>query len=121
MYLGLDLSGGGVHFLLQSGYGRTRSTRSSTRRLGRAYPAALTKHVRDGGVNRVGQVVVVNLADQATANAALKLLNRSNQRTPVDTQPAQDGGLQTGRHVHAGRVQRAVQDAALKQNHHHAA
>ncbi|HEY4296053.1 MAG TPA: protein translocase subunit SecD [Paraburkholderia sp.] len=113
MYLGLDLRGG-VHFLLQVDMAgalnkKLDSDASDVRTLLR------DKNVRDGGVNRVGQSVVINLADQATADAALKLLGRSITELQWNTQPGQDGGLQlVGTFTPA--VQRAVQDAALKQN-----
>jgi preprotein translocase subunit SecD len=113
MYLGLDLRGG-VHFLLQVDMAgalnkKLDSDASDVRTLLR------DNNVRDGGVNRVGQSVVVNVADQGTADAALKLLNRSISELQWATQPSQDGGLQlVGTFTPA--VQRAVQDAALKQN-----
>ncbi|MFM0106104.1 protein translocase subunit SecD, partial [Paraburkholderia rhynchosiae] len=113
MYLGLDLRGG-VHFLLQVDMAgalnkKLDSDASDVRTLLR------DNNVRDGGVNRVGQSVVVNVADQATADAALKLLGRSISELQWATQPGQDGGLQlVGTFTPA--VQRAVQDAALKQN-----
>ncbi|KAA1006248.1 protein translocase subunit SecD [Paraburkholderia panacisoli] len=113
MYLGLDLRGG-VHFLLQVDMAgalnkKLDSDASDVRTLLR------DNNVRDGGVNRVGQSVVVNLADQATADAALKLLGRSISELQWATQPAPDGGLQlVGTFTPA--VERAVQDAALKQN-----
>jgi preprotein translocase subunit SecD len=113
MYLGLDLRGG-VHFLLQVDMAgalnkKLDSDASDVRTMLR------DNNVRDGGVNRVGQSVVVNLADQATADAALKLLNRSISELQWATEPGQDGGLQlVGTFTPA--VQRAVQDAALKQN-----
>jgi preprotein translocase subunit SecD len=113
MYLGLDLRGG-VHFLLQVDMAgalnkKLDSDASDVRTLLR------DNNVRDGGVNRVGQSVVVNVADQGTADAALKLLNRSISELQWATQPVQDGGLQlVGTFTPA--VQRAVQDAALKQN-----
>ncbi|MFM0036282.1 protein translocase subunit SecD [Paraburkholderia strydomiana] len=113
MYLGLDLRGG-VHFLLQVDMAgalnkKLDSDASDVRTLLR------DNNVRDGGVNRVGQSVVVNLADQATADAALKLLGRGISELQWASQAGQDGGVQlVGTFTPA--VQRAVQDAALKQN-----
>ena len=113
MYLGLDLRGG-VHFLLQVDMAgalnkKLDSDASDVRTLLR------DNNVRDGGVNRVDQSVVVNLADQATADAALKLLGRSISELQWASQAGQDGGVQlVGTFTPA--VQRAVQDAALKQN-----
>ncbi|MGF6409700.1 preprotein translocase subunit SecD [Paraburkholderia sp. MM5482-R2] len=115
MYLGLDLRGG-VHFLLQVDMAgalnkKLDSDASDVRTLLR------DNNVRDGGVNRVNQSVVVNLADQATADAALKLLGRSVSELQWASQPntGPDGGVQlVGTFTPA--VQREVQDAALKQN-----
>ncbi|MBB5416204.1 preprotein translocase subunit SecD [Paraburkholderia atlantica] len=115
MYLGLDLRGG-VHFLLQVDMAgalnkKLDSDASDVRTLLR------DNNVRDGGVNRVNQSVVVNLADQATADAALKLLGRGVSELQWTSQPSPgaDGGVQlVGTFTPA--VQRAVQDAALKQN-----
>ncbi|MGF6983151.1 preprotein translocase subunit SecD [Paraburkholderia atlantica] len=115
MYLGLDLRGG-VHFLLQVDMAgalnkKLDSDASDVRTLLR------DNNVRDGGVNRVNQSVVVNLADQATADAALKLLGRGVSELQWTSQPGPgaDGGVQlVGTFTPA--VQRAVQDAALKQN-----
>ncbi|CAB3783716.1 protein translocase subunit SecD [Paraburkholderia fynbosensis] len=113
MYLGLDLRGG-VHFLLQVDMAgalnkKLDSDASDVRTLLR------DNNVRDGGVNRVGQSVVINLADQATADAALKLLGRGISELQWASQAGQDGGVQlVGTFTPA--VQRAVQDAALKQN-----
>jgi preprotein translocase subunit SecD len=113
MYLGLDLRGG-VHFLLQVDMAgalnkKLDSDASDVRTLLR------DNNVRDGGVNRVNQSVVVNVSDQAMADTALKLLGRSISELQWATQPGQDGGLQlVGTFTPA--VQRAVQDAALKQN-----
>jgi preprotein translocase subunit SecD len=115
MYLGLDLRGG-VHFLLQVDMAgalnkKLDSDASDVRTMLR------DSNIRDGGVNRVNQSVVVNLADQATADAALKLLNRGVSELRWASQPGQgaDGGVQLVG-TFTPDVQRAVQDAALKQN-----
>ncbi|SIT42624.1 SecYEG protein translocase auxillary subunit [Paraburkholderia ribeironis] len=113
MYLGLDLRGG-VHFLLQVDMAgalnkKLDSDASDVRTLLRE------NNVRDGGVNRVGQSVVVNLPDQVTADAALKLLGRSISELQWASQAGQDGGVQLVG-TFAPAVQRSVQDAALKQN-----
>src|SRR5579864_354649 len=113
MYLGLDLRGG-VHFLLQVDMAgalnkKLDSDASDVRTLLR------DKNIRDGGVNRVNQSVVVNFADTDTANAALKLLNTGFTELQWATQPGQDGGLQlVGTFTPA--VQKTVEDSALKQN-----
>ncbi|OLL33281.1 protein-export membrane protein SecD [Burkholderia sp. SRS-W-2-2016] len=115
MYLGLDLRGG-VHFLLQVDMAgalnkKLDSDASDVRTMLR------DNNVRDGGVNRVNQSVVVNLADQATADAALKLLSRGVSELRWTSQPnaGADGGVQLVG-TFTPEVQRSVQDAALKQN-----
>jgi preprotein translocase subunit SecD len=113
MYLGLDLRGG-VHFLLQVDMAgalnkKLDSDASDVRTLLR------DKNIRDGGVNRVNQSVVVNFADTDTANAALKLLNTGITELQWATQPNPEGGVQVvGTFTPA--VQKAVQEAAIKQN-----
>ncbi len=113
MYLGLDLRGG-VHFLLQVDMAgalnkKLDSDASDARTLLR------DRRIRDGGVNRVGQSVVVNFADQDTAEAARKELLSAVSELQWATQPAASGGYQlVGTFTPA--VQRTVQDAALKQN-----
>jgi len=113
MYLGLDLRGG-VHFLLQVDMAgalnkKLDSDASDARTLLR------DNNIRDGGVNRVNQTVVINFADQATADAAAKQLSRSISELQWASQANPDGGVQlVGTFTPA--VQKAVQDAALKQN-----
>ncbi len=113
MYLGLDLRGG-VHFLLQVDMAgalnkKLDSDASDARTLLR------DKNLRDGGVNRVDQSVVVNFADQDVAETARKQLAASITELQWTTQPAPGGGLQVvGTFTPA--VQKTVEDAALKQN-----
>ncbi|MBV8628424.1 MAG: protein translocase subunit SecD [Paraburkholderia sp.] len=113
MYLGLDLRGG-VHFLLQVDMAgalnkKLDSDASDVRTLLR------DKNIRDGGVNRVNQSVVANFADTDTAAAALTLLNTSMTELQWVTQPNPEGGVQVvGTFTPA--VQKAVQEAAIKQN-----
>ncbi|MBP0591053.1 protein translocase subunit SecD [Paraburkholderia sp. LEh10] len=113
MYLGLDLRGG-VHFLLQVDMAgalnkKLDSDASDARTLLR------DKNIRDGGVNRVGQSVVVNFADQDVAQTALKQLQTGVTELQWATQPNPSGGFQVvGTFTPA--VQKTVQDAALKQN-----
>ncbi|HXZ08234.1 MAG TPA: protein translocase subunit SecD, partial [Paraburkholderia sp.] len=113
MYLGLDLRGG-VHFLLQVDMAgalnkKLDSDASDVRTLLR------DKGIRDGGVNRVNQSVVANFADADTAAAAIKLLNTSITELQWVTQPNPEGGVQiVGTFTPA--VQKAVQEAAIKQN-----
>jgi preprotein translocase subunit SecD len=113
MYLGLDLRGG-VHFLLQVDMAgalnkKLDSDASDARTLLR------DKNIRDGGVNRVGQSVVVNFADQDVAENASKQLAQGVSELQWATQPNPSGGFQVvGTFTPA--VQKTVQDAALKQN-----
>ncbi|WP_227242920.1 protein translocase subunit SecD [Paraburkholderia caribensis] len=113
MYLGLDLRGG-VHFLLQVDMAgalnkKLDSDASDARTLLR------DKGIRDGGVNRVGQSVVINFADQDVAENARKQLVTGVSELQWATQPNPAGGFQAvGTFTPA--VQKAVEDAALKQN-----
>jgi preprotein translocase subunit SecD len=113
MYLGLDLRGG-VHFLLQVDMAgalnkKLDSDAADARTLLR------DKAIRDGGVSRVGQSVVVNFADQDVANNARSVLSDSITELTWQVQPASGGGYQVvGSFTPA--AQKAVQDSALKQN-----
>ncbi|MFX1695553.1 protein translocase subunit SecD [Paraburkholderia sp. A1RO-5L] len=115
MYLGLDLRGG-VHFLLQVDMNgalnkKLDSDASDARTILR------DKNIRDGGVNRVNQSVVINFADPAVAEQARKVLSGSSGVAELvwATQNAPDGGAQlVGTFTPA--VKKSVQDAALKQN-----
>jgi preprotein translocase subunit SecD len=113
MYLGLDLRGG-VHFLMQIDMAgalnkRLDSDASDARTLLR------DKNIREGGVNRVDQTVVINFADQATADAARTQLTRAVTELQWATQPAAAGGIQVVG-TFAPAQQRAVEEAAVKQN-----
>ncbi|SIO68421.1 protein translocase subunit SecD [Paraburkholderia phenazinium] len=113
MYLGLDLRGG-VHFLLQVDMAgalnkKLDSDASDARTLLR------DNNIRDGGVNRVNQTVVINFADKDTASTASTQLSRSITELQWATQTAPDGSYQLiGTFTPA--VQKTVEDAALKQN-----
>jgi len=115
MYLGLDLRGG-VHFLLQVDMNgalnkKLDSDASDVRTLLRE------KNIRDGGVNRVDQSVVVNFADADVAEQARKALAGTGGVTELQwaTQNNPEGGVQlVGTFTPA--VKTAVQQAALKQN-----
>ncbi|MFP4900688.1 protein translocase subunit SecD, partial [Paraburkholderia sp. BR14261] len=94
MYLGLDLRGG-VHFLLQVDMNgalnkKLDSDASDVRTLLR------DKNIRDGGVNRVNQSVVVNFADADTAEQARKVLAGSGGITELQwsSQNNPEGGVQ---------------------------
>ena len=113
MYLGLDLRGG-VHFLLQVDMAgalnkKLDSDSSDARTLLR------DKNIRDGGVNRVNQSVVVNFADADVAETARKQLATGINELQWSTQPNPAGGVQVvGTFTPA--VQKTVEDSALKQN-----
>jgi preprotein translocase subunit SecD len=113
MYLGLDLRGG-VHFLMQIDMAgalnkRLDSDASDARTLLR------DNNIREGGVNRVGQTVVINFADQTTADAARTQLTRGVTELQWATQAATAGGFQVVG-TFAPAQQRAVEESAVKQN-----
>ncbi len=113
MYLGLDLRGG-VHFLLQVDMNgalnkKLDSDASDARTLLR------DKYIRDGGVNRVDQSVVINFADASVAADAQKALASGVSELQWATQNAPEGGVQLVG-TFSPAVQKAVQEAALKQN-----
>jgi len=112
MYLGLDLRGG-VHFLLQ-----VDMTGALTKKLDSDASDARTllrdKNIRDGGVNRIDQSVVVNFGDAQTADDARKLLVSSITELQWASQPGGGGYQVVGTFTPA--VQKSVEEAALKQN-----
>ncbi|HWT39423.1 MAG TPA: protein translocase subunit SecD [Paraburkholderia sp.] len=112
MYLGLDLRGG-VHFLLQ-----VDMTGALTKKLDSDASDARTllrdKNIRDGGVNRVDQSVVVNFGDAQIADDARKLLASSITELQWASQPGGGGYQVVGTFTPA--VQKSVEEAALKQN-----
>ncbi|MFP6556878.1 protein translocase subunit SecD [Paraburkholderia sp. B3] len=113
MYLGLDLRGG-VHFLLQVDMNgalnkKLDSDASDARTLLR------DKYIRDGGVNRVDQSVVIDFADPSVAADAQKALATGVSELQWATQNAPEGGVQLVG-TFSPAMKKAVQDAALKQN-----
>lgn len=115
MYLGLDLRGG-IHFLLQVDMAGALNKKLD----GDAADARLLlrdKDIRDGGVDRVGQSIVVNLADQASADQAVQALSAGVTELQWHSvqAPAAQGGYQVIG-VFSPAVQRTVQENALKQN-----
>ncbi|KDR44718.1 protein translocase subunit SecD [Caballeronia glathei] len=112
MYLGLDLRGG-VHFLLQVDMAgalnkKLDSDAADARALLR------DKNIRDGGVNRVGQSVVINFSEQDTANKARQALVNSVSELQWATRQSGDGYQLVGTFTPA--AQTLVEDGALKQN-----
>jgi len=116
MYLGLDLRGG-VHFLLQVDMAGALNKKLDSDAAD-ARVSLRDKGIRDGGVNRVNQSIVVNLADQATADQASQLLSNNVSELQWTTSPvaaAAGGGFQLIG-TFAPATQRTVQQNALKQN-----
>ncbi|KNH08843.1 Protein-export membrane protein SecD [Candidatus Burkholderia brachyanthoides] len=112
MYLGLDLRGG-VHFLLQVDMaGALNKKLDSDAADARTY--LRDRNIRDGGVNRVAQSVVVNFADQATADNARTLLQTGVSELQWATRQGSDGFQVVGTFTPA--AQKVVEDGALKQN-----
>ncbi|WP_118183497.1 protein translocase subunit SecD [Paraburkholderia phosphatilytica] len=114
MYLGLDLRGG-VHFLLQVDMAgalnkKLDSDASDARTILR------DKNIRDGGTNRVGQSVVIDFADKDTAETARRELLTGVAELQWNEQQAPTGGGWQLIGTFTPQVQKAVQDAALKQN-----
>ncbi|GAB5101041.1 MULTISPECIES: protein translocase subunit SecD [unclassified Caballeronia] len=112
MYLGLDLRGG-VHFLLQVDMaGALNKKLDSDAADARTY--LRDRNIRDGGVNRVGQSVVVNFADAAAADNARTLLTTGVAELQWTTRQGGDGYQVVG--TFTPGTQRTVEDGALKQN-----
>ncbi|MDF3084014.1 protein translocase subunit SecD, partial [Burkholderia sola] len=103
---GLDLRGG-VHFLLQ-----VDMTGALTKKLDSDASDARSllrdKNIRDGGVSRVEQSVVVNFSDAQTAEDARKVLAASITELQWATQPGGGGTQVVGTFTPA--VQKSVED-----------
>ncbi|MGG1946216.1 protein translocase subunit SecD [Trinickia sp. NRRL B-1857] len=113
MYLGLDLRGG-VHFLMQIDMAgalnkRLDSDASDARTFLR------DNGIREGGVNRVGQSVVIDFADQATADNARTQLTRNVTELQWTTSTSATGGIQVVGAFAPAQLT-AVEEAAVKQN-----
>jgi preprotein translocase subunit SecD len=112
MYLGLDLRGG-VHFLLQVDMaGALNKKLDSDAADARTY--LRDRNIRDGGVNRVAQSVVVNFADQGAADNARTLLQTGVSELQWTTRQGSDGFQVVG--TFSAAAQKLVEDGALKQN-----
>ncbi|PLZ03297.1 protein translocase subunit SecD [Burkholderia sp. WAC0059] len=113
MYLGLDLRGG-VHFLLQVDMNGALVKKLDSDALD-ARTLLRDRDIRDGGVNRVDQSVVVDFADAATANTARTALTTGVSELQWATQNGPQGDYQlVGTFTPA--VRNAVEAAALQQN-----
>jgi preprotein translocase subunit SecD len=113
MYLGLDLRGG-VHFLMQIDMAgalnkRLDSDASDARTFLR------DNNIREGGVNRANQSIVIRFADPSVADAARTQLARAITELQWTTRPGEGGGVElVGTFPPA--QQKAVEEAAVKQN-----
>ncbi len=112
MYLGLDLRGG-VHFLLQVDMAGALNKKLDSNAAD-ARALLRDKNIRDGGMNRVNQSVVVNFADQAAADAARAMLTSSLSELQWATRQGGDGYQVVGTFTPA--AQKLAEDSALKQN-----
>jgi len=112
MYLGLDLRGG-VHFLLQVDMAGALNKKLDSNATD-ARALLRDKNIRDGGVNRVNQSVVVNFADQAAADAARTMLSNGLSELQWATRQGGDGYQVVGTFTPA--AQKLAEDGALKQN-----
>jgi preprotein translocase subunit SecD len=112
MYLGLDLRGG-VHFLLQVDMAGALNKKLDSNAAD-ARALLRDKNIRDGGVNRVNQSVVVNFADQAAADAARTTLSNGLSELQWATRQGGDGYQVIGTFTPA--AQKLAEDSALKQN-----
>ena len=112
MYLGLDLRGG-VHFMLQVDM-PAALTKKAESLAGDIRTALREKNVRHGGINRNGQTIELRFREQATLDAAKRVI--LEQFTDLQMEDAPDGTdfklTATIKPVSA----RTVQDQALKQN-----
>jgi len=113
MYLGLDLRGG-VHFLLQVDMQGALSKKLDSDATS-ARMHLLDRSIRDNGVSRVGNTVVLNFADQATADQARNILSGAINELQWVTQPSPAGGVQLVGSF-TPEVRQEVEDNALKQN-----
>jgi preprotein translocase subunit SecD len=112
MYLGLDLRGG-VHFLLQVDMDGAISKRLEADATD-ARNALREKEIRDGGVNRDGQSVVIDFADAATADQARATLTDRITELQWNTRASVNGAQLVG--TFSPTAIKTVQDNALKQN-----
>lgn len=112
MYLGLDLRGG-VHFMLQVDMAAAL-TKKAESLAGDIRTSLREKNVRHSGITRNGQAIEVRLRDQATLDAARKLvLDQFPDLQTVDAPDAGEFKLTASIKPEAGR---RVQEQALKQN-----
>lgn len=112
MYLGLDLRGG-VHFMLQVDM-QAALTQKVEAIAGDLRLALREKNVRHGGIARNGQVIDLRVRDEATADAARRVL--ASQFADLDVVEGRDGNDIRLSLTLKPQAVRGVQEQALKQN-----
>jgi len=112
MYLGLDLRGG-VHFMLQVDM-QAALTKKAESLAGDLRLVLREKNIRHGGISRNGQSIEIRVRDQATLDAATRLVQ--DQFPDLQTTGAPDGSeFKLSASIKA-QAARSVQEQALKQN-----
>ena len=112
MYLGLDLRGG-VHFLLQVDM-QAALTKKAESLAGDLRLVLREKNIRHGGISRNGQSIEIRVRDQATLDAASRLIQE--QFADLQTTGAPDGNEFKLSASIKPQSARSVQEQALKQN-----
>jgi preprotein translocase subunit SecD len=112
MYLGLDLRGG-VHFLLQVDM-QAALTKKAESLAGDLRLVLREKNIRHGGISRNGQSIEIRVRDQATLDAASRLIQ--DQFADLQATGAPDGNEFKLSASIKPQSARSVQEQALKQN-----
>jgi len=112
MYLGLDLRGG-VHFMLQVDM-QAALTKKAESLAGDLRLVLREKNIRHGGISRNGQSIEIRVRDQATLDAASRLVEE--QFPDLQTTGAPDGSEFKLSASIKPQAARSVQEQALKQN-----
>jgi preprotein translocase subunit SecD len=112
MYLGLDLRGG-VHFMLQVDM-QAALTKKAESLAGDLRLMLREKNIRHGGISRNGQSIEIRLRDQATLDAASRLIQ--DQFADLQITGAPDGSEFKLSASIKPQSARSVQEQALKQN-----
>ena len=112
MYLGLDLRGG-VHFMLQVDM-QAALTKKAESLAGDLRLMLREKTLRHGGISRNGQSIEIRLRDQATLDAASRLIQ--DQFADLQITGAPDGSEFKLSASIKPQSARSVQEQALKQN-----
>ena len=112
MYLGLDLRGG-VHFMLQVDM-QAALTKKAESLAGDLRLVLREKNIRHGGISRNGQSIEIRVRDQATLDAASRLIQ--DQFADLQATGAPDGNEFKLSASIKPQAARSVQEQALKQN-----